>query len=113
MNNKTEEELREILWKNRARRRDMFPQLLERVCKYYNVNEDKLKSKSRKSIYVEPRHMIFYVAHHYYRIPCIEVGKMFNRDHSSVLYAVRKYREYLDLDIDKEFRRLVNKFIID
>lgn len=113
MDIKTEEELKEILWRNRARRRDMFPQLLERVCKYYNVTEEQLKSKSRESIYVEPRHVIFYVAHHYYRIPSKEVGRALNRDHTSVIYAVKKYREYLDLGVDKQFRKLINKFIID
>lgn len=113
MDKKTDKELREILWRNRARRRDMFPQLIERVCRHYQVTEEELRGRSRKSEFVEPRQMIFYIAHNYYRIPCEEVGKRFNRHHTNVIYANRKYEDYLDLGIDKEFRRLVNKFIID
>lgn len=53
---------------------------------------------SRRPRYVVPRHLCMYVLHRDVGWSLPEIGDMFERDHTSVLHAVRRYEERMKLD---------------
>jgi chromosomal replication initiator protein len=57
------------------------------VCKYYKVEPDMLRSKSRKKVYAHPRNMYTYLCRRYTDETLENIAKTINRSHSSVLYA--------------------------
>ena len=57
------------------------------VCKYYKVDPDMLRSKSRKKIYAYPRNIHVYLCRRHTDETIEDIGKSINRSHSTVLYA--------------------------
>jgi chromosomal replication initiator protein len=58
------------------------------VCKYYNVNQTDLMSRSRKQNLVRPRQMAIYLSRRYTDSPLQTIGKAFNRYHATALHAI-------------------------
>lgn len=88
--------------------------IISTVCRVYNINPDQLKSKRRFRDYVEPRHIAMSLIKHCNGLPLEEVALLMNRDHSTVLYAMRTVahlannnREFRDR-IDKVLRELLS-----
>ena len=59
------------------------------VCKYYNVNQTDLMSRSRKQNLVRPRQIAIYLSRRYTDSPLQTIGKAFNRYHATALYAIK------------------------
>jgi chromosomal replication initiation ATPase DnaA len=51
------------------------------VCEVYGIELCDLMSNRRHRILVEPRQVLFYILHKKMNIPCVKVGKMFNKNH--------------------------------
>ena len=62
-------------------------QVRDLVCKYYKVDPDMLRSKSRKKIYAYPRNIHVYLCRRHTDETIEDIGKSINRSHSTVLYA--------------------------
>lgn len=76
------------------------------VCEFYGVKLSDLKSKSRKSIHVEPRHVIMHQLKPYMTLQ--NIGKMFGgRDHSTVIYASEAIEDRLTTS--RDFRLKFNE----
>lgn len=78
------------------------------VCQRLRVNIEELGSKSRKAELVIGRHIICYLLRgNEYGVK--QIGKMINRDHSTVLYACESHQERIDSDIDykNKYRSIV------
>ena len=61
------------------------------VCREYQVKDADLRSKRRARSVSEPRQVIMYLARQLTKLSLDEIGDYFGgRDHSTVLYAVRK-----------------------
>ncbi len=63
--------------------------ILDLVAEQFKVSQDELKSKSRKKNVSFPRQIIMYLARKYTDYPLAEIGKVVNRDHSTVVYSIR------------------------
>jgi chromosomal replication initiator protein len=66
------------------------------VCKDYKITFDEMMSGSRKRIIVLPRMVLMYKLNKA-GFSLSEVGAIFNRDHTTVLNAVRKIEAQKDL----------------
>jgi chromosomal replication initiator protein len=65
--------------------------ITKRVCSEYQVKDADLRSKRRARSVSEPRQVIMYLARQLTKLSLDEIGDYFGgRDHSTVLYAVRK-----------------------
>ena len=61
------------------------------ISKYFNISINDLISDKKKLIYSYPRHIAMYISRKYTDLTFKEIGYLFgNRDHSTVLYAIRK-----------------------
>jgi chromosomal replication initiator protein len=55
----------------------------------FNINVEELKSRTRKRSVSFPRQIAMYLTRKYTDISLADIGKLYNRDHSTVLHAIR------------------------
>ncbi len=73
--------------------------IIEEVCRHYDVTPNALKSRSRKKEVVLPRQVAMYLAKKYTNIPAGRIGRMIgSRDHSTVLHSITKVETMLKKD---------------
>ena len=72
----------------RQRKRITIDVIKKLVCKYYNVSQEEIMSRSRKQNYVRPRQMAIYLARRYTDAPLQTIGKSFNRYHATALHSI-------------------------
>ena len=64
-----------------------MPELIDAACKFLNVDKEKILGRKRHRNITELRHMIMSYLYYSRHIRLTEIGKAFNRDHSSVIHA--------------------------
>jgi chromosomal replication initiator protein len=69
------------------------PFIRDFVASQFNVRTDDLKSKSRKKAITIPRQISMYLARKHTEEALAEIGRAFNRDHSTVLHSIRTITE--------------------
>jgi chromosomal replication initiator protein len=71
--------------------RTMTPSaILLAVGRYYGVNADELKGKSRHKQIVEPRQISMYLLREDAHLSSPEIGRLLNRDHTTVLHGLKQ-----------------------
>jgi len=63
------------------------------IARQFRVNVSDMQSKSRKKTIAFPRQVSMYLARKYTEQGLMEIGRAFNRDHSTVLHSVRVITE--------------------
>ena len=72
------------------------PQLIiSQVCKFYSVDEAQLRGTLKNKRTSEARHMAVYLIRTLTNLSSPEIGKEFNRDHTTILYSVEKIEDAL------------------
>ena len=84
--------------------------IIKDVCEVYGVEMEELFSKNRHRILVEPRQVLFYILHKKLNIPCQKVGKMFGKNHATILYGANQIKNWMEFD--KNLRSRVNQIIV-
>ena len=74
--------------------------IIQDVCEVYGIQLDDLMSTARHRILVEPRQVLFYILHKKMNIPCVNVGKMFNKNHATVLYGANNIKLFMQNEAD-------------
>jgi len=85
--------------------------IMKLICRYYKIDPNELRSKSRKKIYSIARNIYIYLARKYTNKSLTEIAKSINRTHSTAIYAFEKIRGKLKNDavIKKQVAFLDNK----
>jgi chromosomal replication initiator protein len=65
-------------------------QIVNLVCQYYQVDEEQLKSRSRKKTLNEARRVTAYLLRKHTELSLMDVGALMGRDHTTVLHALQK-----------------------
>lgn len=79
-----------------------FGEILEEVCAFYNVTMLALKSPRREQKIVRPRQVACYLAYDKTGLSMPQVGRLLgNRDHTTIMHAVRKIKLLLEQDRDE------------
>ena len=60
------------------------------VARYYGINADELKGKSRHKQIVEPRQLAMYLLREDAHLSTPEIGRLLNRDHTTVLHGLKQ-----------------------
>ena len=75
------------------------PELVVRyTCRYYGVEENQLRGRQRSKNISEPRQVAMYLIRQMADMSLEDIGKFFNRDHSTVKYALTAIQDALALD---------------
>ena len=85
--------------------------ICELVSGQFNVTVKELQSKSRKKVITTPRQIAMYLARKYTEESLVDIGKTFNRDHSTVLHAIKVVSNKLvrDSSVNAQLEILSNK----
>lgn len=82
--------------------------VLDKVCRHYEVTPNAVKGRSRKRELVVPRQIVMYLAKKYTNIPAARIGRMIgSRDHSTVLHSIAQVEN--NLKKDKSFAEEMSK----
>ena len=85
--------------------------VIANTCEQYNISMDEIKSKSRKGPIVIPRLLTMHILRSNTLLTLDEIGIAFNRDHTTVINAIKSTSNMLETDcnIKEEYQKLVMK----
>ena len=64
--------------------------IISQVCKFYSVDEEKIRGSLKNKGTAEARQVAMYLIRKLTNLSLPDIGKEFARDHTTVLYAIRK-----------------------
>ncbi len=79
------------------------------VANEYGISVEELMSKQRKEKFVFPRHIAIYLAHELTDMSWTDIGKAFDKDHSTTIHASDKIKNMIIND--PFFAEVINKII--
>lgn len=92
------EEVRTILQKHTAKSLSIAD-VAQKVCDYFRVDVQRVRSASRQQSLVQARQMAMYLVREMTATPLTQIGRYFgNRDHTTVMYACRKVADDVKKD---------------
>ena len=83
--------------------------LILKVCNFYEVTLQELMSKTRLRKIVDARNTLYYILHRCHKLTSVEVGKMFNKNHATILNGANRIEGFIKFD--KVFESQINQFI--
>ena len=81
-------------------------EIMEKVGLLYNVTVDEMKSNSRHSRLIVPRFMAMYLSRKFTDMTTSDIGREFDRDHSTVVNAINKIEEMIKKD--PQFKEIID-----
>ncbi|MDR0646331.1 MAG: chromosomal replication initiator protein DnaA [Elusimicrobiota bacterium] len=81
------------------------------VCKHYKISLEDLNSKKKNSSIALPRQVAMYLTTELTSLSLPEIGREFNRDHSTVIHAREKIKE--DIEQNPFFVPVINQLIAE
>ena len=73
--------------------------ILDTVCKHFNVSSAAVAGRSRKREYVIARQVSMYIAQKYTKMPASRIGKLVGgRDHSTVVHSCTQVEQRMQID---------------
>lgn len=72
--------------------------IIKRVCTYYGISVEDLKGRSRTKPIVRPRQIAMYLSRLHTNLSLPDLGRIFDRDHSSVLSGIQRIKLELTRD---------------
>lgn len=84
--------------------------VLNDVAETFNVTKEEMTGKRRNREFADARHVAQYLIHVKMNRTCTATGAIFNRDHSTVLHAVKNVNNRMETETN--FRRLVQNIIL-
>lgn len=85
------------LWYEMERKKHEDEGIISLVCDMFSVPKKLIKSKSRKQRLVHARHMIMHLLKTELDYGVTLIGYVMNRDHSTVLHAIRSSEDYMEI----------------
>jgi chromosomal replication initiator protein len=84
--------------------------IIKEICKYYSLTAEQVKGKSRKREIVKARFISIYIIKNETDFTLSAIGRIFNRDHSTILHSIKIINNTLtlryDTDISDELREI-------
>ncbi len=107
---------REVLKQAALTRRRLTPgQIGLSVAAAYGMPMDELASRSRRRAVTRPRNLAMYLCRQHTQASFASIGKVFNRDHATVMYGVNKIEAALNGDprLSRELEYLEQRLGLD
>jgi chromosomal replication initiation ATPase DnaA len=83
--------------------------IFERVCTYFGISLQDLRSKKKPAQIVKARHMAIYMVKIKMDIPYVQIGELINRDHTSCLYAMDKVEGELMHPVNRSYKNYIEQ----
>lgn len=87
--------------------------IIEKITNKYNITTEELKSQNRKATILIPRQIAMYILKEKVEMTVSAIGRMFGRDHSTVMNAIEKIKKDMEKDIsfDKEVNNIIREIM--
>jgi chromosomal replication initiation ATPase DnaA len=85
---------------DKEQQKEYAVEIAEKVCNYYQIKYGQMMSKYRGEEVTLARQMTMYLTKEKTELNGEEIGKIFNRDRTTVLYSIQKIREQLSNKFD-------------
>ena len=73
--------------------------IIDQVCKYFNITRADIIGKRRNREFVEPRMFAIYLITEFLNIPLVSIGQLLgNRDHTTIMHGRNKIQSLLTTD---------------
>lgn len=72
-------------------------EILEVVMLFFNLDKQQIMQKTRRREIIIAKHFFYYVAIRMYNYSLCRTGKVFNQDHTTVLYAVKQVENMIEV----------------
>jgi chromosomal replication initiator protein len=89
--------------------------IIKEICKFYSLSYEDITSKSRKREIVKARFIAIYLIRTETDYVLSQIGKLFNRDHSTILHSIKIINNTLTLKYDtdisdemQEIKKIIN-----
>lgn len=85
--------------------------ILNLVCEFYCIEIETIKKVSRKRSIVWPRQVCMYLMAYYTAISLFDIGKIFCKDHTTVIHSKDTVQDLMcsDEDIKEQINYLIKK----
>ena len=71
------------------------------VFSYFNVPLEKIKVNNRKAQVIRAKQFTaYFLKREIYKITLEEIGKVFNRDHATMIHSIRKINDLIEVDAE-------------
>lgn len=84
-----------------------FDSIINLVAKKYGINQKDILSKSRKRDIIIARNIAIFLTRDILHYSLKDIGKKFNKDHSTIMYAINKIDQ--NLKKNDEFKEIINE----
>jgi len=72
--------------------------VMRAVCQIYNITPDDIYSKNRTQHILYARHTFNYICRRTLRMSLESIGRIINRDHSTIIHSVRQTQDLIEYD---------------
>ncbi len=80
--------------------------IIKTVCNFFNVSISDIIGKSRMKNVVLPRQISIYLMRNLTRLSLKEIGKLFMKDHTTIIHSIEKVQ---DLKKDKKIKEIIDR----
>lgn len=80
--------------------------IIQAVCQYFSIDKNDLVGRKRNKEIVEPRQICIYLMWSQLAIPLLTIGKMFGRDHTTIIHARDKIMEQVKASVP--MKKMIN-----
>jgi chromosomal replication initiator protein len=84
---------------------------VDNVCDFYGLTTAQVKGKCRLRGYVKARFVSIYIIRKRTGLTLKEIGRLFHRDHTSIIHAVQTIEEVLSLRFDNDYQDEIKKLM--
>ena len=74
--------------------------IINEIGRIYELDKNYYKMHSRKADLIKARQIAMYFIRHYTKFSLEGIGKLFNKDHSTILNSIRKTSNYIETDVN-------------
>lgn len=72
--------------------------IIERICDYYGVDVERILASTRIQPIAQIRHICMFIVKEKTGMTVVSIGKYFNRDHTSILHAIKRVQDLIDTE---------------
>ena len=85
--------------------------IIEQICDFYGVTAAQIKGKCRLRGYVKARFVAIFLLRTRTGLTLKEIGRMFHRDHTSMIHAIKTINEVMSLKFENDYKEEIKKLL--
>lgn len=85
--------------------------IINEICEFYGLTHAQIKGKCRLRSYVKARFISMYLLRRRTGLTLKEIGRMFHRDHTSIIHAIKTIDEVLSLKFENDYKDEIERLL--